>query len=511
MKTGTSIKDRVFSGTLWMAAISFGQQILQFVLQIVLARLLLPHDYGAAAIVMTVCVFATVFSSAGIGTAIVQRKELPDSVKDAAAVITGGMALLLGGVVFTLSGLIASFYKLPELSILFRIAAIDIFLKVMISLYDSLMLRALQYRSLSVRAFIGLVVQGVVSIILARIGWGARSLVIGYVSGSFVQLVLCVGVTRYIPHSYGSFHEVVDVFKFGGWVLLGRIANQAAATLDQVIVARFLNAASIGLINVSKHLSSILPNTIIGFSGRITLSVFSRWQEDIQRIESNYWRGVRVQLMIATPLCALVALCSYQILALLFGAKWLAGTSVMKIYALQATIIAMEGSMTGSVINAMGKPKFGTLILVGSLFLMPLCSYTGSQFGIIGVAWAFVGYAIVVVVADQFILWWQFNFHVINILVATIRQAVATLPMFLAGLLILHLGFLPFDPPPAIFSVDWFLLGVKLIVSGLTCMGVYCLTARFLLREDFLYVWRGLGEVLHNKGKTNKARTGESK
>ncbi len=122
-----SIKKTVFSGTLWMATISCGQQVLQFLLQIVLARLLVPHDYGAAAIVMCVCAFATVFSSAGIGVALVQRKELPDSVKDAAAVITGGMALLLGGIVFAVSGWIAVCYKLPELLLLFRIAAIDIF------------------------------------------------------------------------------------------------------------------------------------------------------------------------------------------------------------------------------------------------------------------------------------------------------------------------------------------------------------------------------------------------
>ncbi len=494
-----SIKSHVFSGTLWMAAVSCGQQVLQFVVQIVLARLLVPHDYGTAAIVMCVCMFATVFSSAGIGTAIVQRKELPDSVKDAAAVITGGMALFLGGVVFALSGLIASCYRLPELSILFRIAAIDIFLKVMISLYDSLMLRALQYRSLSVRAFIGLVVQGFVSIILAKLGWGARSLVIGYVSGSFVQLILCVIATRYVPRSFGDFRAVVDVFKFGGWVLLGRIANQTAVTMDQVIVARFLNATSIGLINVSKNLSSVLPNTVMGFAGRVTLPVFSRWQDDIQRVETNYWRGVRMQLMIAVPICALVALCSYQLLALLYGAKWLAGTMVMKIYALQATVWAIEGSLTGSVINALGKPKLGTLVLVGSLFLMPLCSYTGAMFGIVGVAWAFVAFALVIVAVDQFILWRQFNFRVVNLFLAIVRQTMAMLPMLGVGCLILQLDFLPCGTPPAMLSLSWFSLAGRLITYGILCLLVYVLTARFILRDDFLYAWKGVADVLHRK------------
>lgn len=496
---GDSIKKTVISGTLWMAVVSCSQQVIQFVVQIVLARLLVPHDYGAAAIVMCVCMFATVFSSAGIGTAIVQRKELPDSVKDAAAVITGGMALLMGGLVFAISGWIAVWYKLPELSVLFRIAAIDIFLKVMISLYDSLMLRALQYKALSFQTFIGLLFQGCVSIALAKFGWGARSLVIGYVCGSVVQLILCVAVTHYLPRSYGNLREVVDVFKFGGWVLLGRIANQAAVTLDQVIVARFLNAASIGLINVSKNLSSLLPNTAMGFSGRVTLPVFSRWQDDIRRVELNYWRGVRMQLMIAAPICVIVALCSYQLLSLLYGTKWLAGNMVMKIYALQAAVWSIEGSLTSSVINALGKPKLGTLVLVGSLFLIPICSYIGAQSGIIGVSWAFVVFAIVVVVVDQFVLWRQFKFRVGNLFLAILRQAIAMLPMLGVGYLILCLGFMPYGTPPAMLSVSWFGLAGKLMAYGIFCLLVYGLTARFVLREDFLYAWKGIADALRRK------------
>ena len=95
-----SFRERVFSGAIWMSFISFLQQILQFVVQIVLARLLVPQDYGTVAIVMSVCTFAVVFLSAGIGTALVQRKVLSSKVIDAATVCTGGIAIIFGGVVF---------------------------------------------------------------------------------------------------------------------------------------------------------------------------------------------------------------------------------------------------------------------------------------------------------------------------------------------------------------------------------------------------------------------------
>jgi hypothetical protein len=171
----------------------------------------------------------------------------------------------------------------------------------------------------------------------------------------------------------------------------------------------------------------------------------------------------------------------------------------MKIYALQAVVWSIEGSLTGSVINALGKPKLGTMVLVGSLFLIPVCSYLGAQSGIVGVSWAFVIFAIVVVAVDQFILWRQFNFHVGNLFLAITRQAVAMLPMLGVGYLILCLGFLPYGTPPAILSFNWFCLAGRLIVYGIFCLFVYGLTVRFVLREDFLYAWEGIADALRRK------------
>lgn len=494
-----SLKSKVFSGAIWMASISFLQQIVQFLVQIVLARLLLPDDYGTAAIVMSICTFAVVFSSAGIGTALVQRKELDSAITDAVATITGGFALLLGGGLFISSGWISEFYSLPALSLLFKITAIDIFLKVMISLYDGLMLRGLQYRALSLQTFIGLVVQASVSITLATLGFGAMSLVIGYVSGSATQLLLCILATRYIPKTLGNWRATFDIFQFGGWILLGRIANQAAVTLDQLILGRFLNVASLGLLNVSKNLSSLLPHTVLGFASRLTLPVFSQWQDDLERVERNYWKGIRSQLLITTPLCAIIALASYQILGLLFGPKWIDGTIVMKIYVIQALVWSAEGGLTASVFNALGKPKFGTITMLLSLLLVPTCAYIGTCYGVTGVATAFLIFAILIVLVNQFVLRLKFKFRISNLLSIMMRQLLATLPLLLCGYGLLQTGLLPFSAPPAFLSAEWFELAIRLVAFGICGMVVYLLSAYFLLKEDFLYLVNGLVVLLKKK------------
>lgn len=494
-----SLKQRVFTGTLWMAAISFGQQVLAFVVQIVLARLLVPKDYGVVALVMTIGSFAVVFSTAGIATALVQRKELPRSVIDAAATITGGIAILLGGSIFLASNAIASYYELPEMSFLLRLVAFDVFLKVMVSLYDSLMLRDMRYRALSIRTFTSVIVQSAVSIMLAALGYGAKSLVIGYLCGSTTLLAMSIVATRYVPRSFGDFGEVKGVFKFGAWILLGRIVNQAAVVLDQMVIARVLNAASLGLINVSKNLTGILPNTIIGFAGRVTLPVFSRWQDDLPRIEAAYWRGLRINMMVVFPICALVGLFSYQILSLLYGAKWLAGDVLMKILAVQVAVLSIDSGYSGSVINAIGKPKYGTIVMFVSLLLIPGFVYIGSFWRSVGVAWGMVAYSSVFFIVNQLVLRHLCRFRLSNIPKILLRAVLTVLPMFVVGMVVVYCGVIPRGCPPAVLSVEWFMLGLRMAGSALACLFVYCVTAYFIMRDDTLFLWNGICGALKRK------------
>ena len=494
-----SLKQRVFTGTLWMATISFGQQVLAFVVQIVLARLLVPKDYGVVALVMTIGSFAVVFSTAGIATALVQRRELPRPVIDAAATITGGIAILLGGSIFVASNVIASYYALPEMAFLLRLVAFDVFLKVMISLYDSLMLRDLRYRALSIRTFTSVMIQSAVSILLAAWGYGAKSLVIGYLSGSITLLTMSIVATRYVPRSFGDFGEVRGVFKFGAWILLGRIVNQAAVVLDQMVIAKVLNAFSLGLINVSKNLTGIVPNTIVGFAGRVTLPIFSRWQDDLPRIELAYWRGLRINMMVVFPVCVLVGLFSHQILSLLYGAKWLDGDILMKILAVQVAVVSIDSGYSGSVINAIGKPKYGTIVMVISLFLIPGFVYVGSFWGMIGVAWGMVAYGAVFFVVNQLILRYLCRFRISRIPAMLMRALITVLPMLVGGIGLVLCGVLPCGRPPAVLSFDWFMLGLRMVGSVLACLCVYCVTAYLIMRDDFLFMWNGVCVALKRK------------
>ena len=476
-----------------MAVISGCQQVMALVVQIVLARLLIPHDYGVAALVMTIDSFAVVFSTAGIGTALVQRKDLSLATVDAAAVITGGMAVALGGILFFASDDISLYYALPEMSFLLKIAAIDILLKVMCSLYDSLLLRELRYKVLSLRTFISLIVQSVVSIILATHGFGAKSLVISYVTGSVTQLILCISATRYIPRTFGDYKAVKGIFKFGSWILLGRLANQAAHVLDQMIVAKFLNASALGLVNVSKRVTSIFPLTFLGFVGRVTLPVFSKWQDDLERIEKAYWMGLRINMMIVFPLCLLTGLFSYQILMLLYGTKWLAGEYVMKVLSFHVALTSIDTGYCNSVLYATGNPRYSTIVTLISLFLIPSLIYIGSFWGVIGIAWGMVSYIGAFIVINHLVLKYLCRFRISKLPLLILRSVVFLVPMFVAGYSLIALHVAPrYEIVPKVLSPEWFFLAIRMVGCAIVCMIVYIVTIYFMSKSEFMFLLNGI-------------------
>lgn len=489
-------KQKAFSGTLWMMGASFGRQILQFAVQIVLARILLPRDYGIAALVMTIGGFAVVFSTAGIGAVLVQRKDLSREMLDASVVITAVVAIFLGLAIFVGADFAARYYAAPELSFLLKIVALDVLLKVMISAYDSLMLRRMMFKSAAVRNLAGLIVQSVVSVFLASRGFGAKALVYGYVSGSASQLLLCVAATRYIPQSFGNFRHVGGIFRFGAWVLVGKAANQMAQTLDQIVIARVLSVNVLGVFAVTRNLACVLPSTMLGCVDRVALPLFAKWQDDRSRLETSYSRGLRLNMMLVFPLCLVVGLFSHQVLSLLYGAKWIGGVGLMRVFAVLMAIASIDAGYTVSVFNATGNPQCITIILLLSLPVLPLCVWAGSCWGAVGAAWSFVAFSLLFLGINLSMVRLRLGFRVGHVFASAGKALLTLVPAAMVGGLLLKLGVMRSGEPPQFLSADWFALGLATAFCALVCLSLSALSARVFMRDDFLFLWNGLKGVL---------------
>ena len=198
-------------------------------------------------------------------------------------------------------------------------------------------------------------------------------------------------------------------------------------------------------------------------------------------------------------ICVLVGVFSYQILSLLYGTKWIEGTMLMKILAIQVAVVSIDAGFSSSVINAIGKPKFGTIVMVISLFLIPGFVYVGSFLGMVGVAWGMVAYGAVFFVVNQLVLRYLCRFRISRLPAMFMRALITVSPMLVGGIVLILCGALPRGQPPAVLSFDWFMLGLRTAGSVLVCLGLYFVTAYFIMRDDALFLWIGICGALKRR------------
>ena len=400
----SAIRHRAASGFVWMFIGRAGQQGVSVLISIVLARLLVPSDFGAVALVMALIVILQVFAEMGVSVAIVQRKTLERATTDSAFALTFLCTAIISGSLIIGSGWIASFFKSPVLSPLIKIAAFSYVFRGIYALYSCILLRDMRYKAVSVFGFLNNVVYGVVAVSLAFLGYGSFSLVYGQVAASVVLLILGCLSTGYVPRSLGNLSEMIGLLHFGVWVAAERVLGSASAKFDAFLVGKVLSMASLGVYDVAQKLAMMFPSVMTGVLDQVMLPIYSKWQDEPQRIENGYWNALTITSLISLPPVLMLYVFAGDLVKLTLGEKWLQVVPVLKIMTVFVMSNCLGGGIFGAVLMASGKPKILVIVNAFRIVTLPICIYIGSFWGLFGVAAGFSTYGLIGRLFNQLLL-----------------------------------------------------------------------------------------------------------
>jgi O-antigen/teichoic acid export membrane protein len=405
-----SFSKKATSGILWMFSSSMGQNGLMLIVTIALARILLPADFGAIALVLAVVAILRTFAEMGTSVALVQRENINSTVIDSAFASTLVFTFFIVFLLYISSENIANFFKMPVLSGMFKIIALSYLFTGLFSLYRSLLLREMRYREISILEFLSIAIYGVVAIILAFYKLGPFSVVWGKVCSALFLLITGIIKIKYIPKSFGKFREAYQLLRFGIWVSIGRVLGSASAKFDTFIIGRLLDSATLGIYNISQKIVTLLPASFNGVANQVTFPIYSKWQKDQVRVEEGYWKALSYSALILMPPVFLVFVFADFFIPLILGDKWLLAISLVKIMSIYALTHALGGGIFTSVIHALNRPKINTIVNVFRIICLPLCIIIGGKWGIVGIAWGFSIYGVLGRFFNQWLLKLYFNF-----------------------------------------------------------------------------------------------------
>lgn len=360
---------------------------LQMVTGIILARLLMPKDFGILALATMVTGLAGVFRDLGLGQALVQRGELKPVHTTSAFWGTLIMGTGMCGLVMAAAPYVGAYFEEPRMVPVLRVISLTFLISPFGSVPSSLLQRELDFTRLFFAGLAGSISYGAVGISMALTGYGYWSLVAALLTSSVVGTIAICIVTRYTPPIIPTLRGITGLISFGAGATGVGITNYVAQQIDYFVIGHWLDSTALGLYRRAFTLVHQPMALIAGTLSPVLFPFFSRLLADRDRAREVMGRVLTGVSALTFSMLALFAVAAPELIPLVLGEQW-------QPCVFPAQIMAFAGMLRSLTNPAAMLPKgFGAVHSqmwrngVYACTLM-VASVVGTRWGIVGVAWA---------------------------------------------------------------------------------------------------------------------------
>lgn len=349
-----NLKEKVISSLMWKFLERGGTQIVQFLIQIILARLLSPKDYGVVALTSVFITVSTVFVQSGLSTALIQKKEVDEEDYSSVFYVSILVSTIFYIVLFVFAPYIANFYKVNELKNVLRIFGIVLFIGAFNSIQQSIIEKKMEFKKLFSSSFGAVLVSGIFGVCLAYKGYGIWALVFQQLINQFLVAIFMFINIKWKPRFIFSLKKVKILFSFGWKLLLSSLIDTLYRELTNLIVGKKYSPSMLGYYNRGMQ----FPQVIVGnFNGAIqsvlfpTLSLLQREREQLKQVMR---RGIITSSYIIFPCMLGLAVVSEPLIKIVLTDKWLPCVPYLRIFCFSYALWPIHTANL-QAINALGR------------------------------------------------------------------------------------------------------------------------------------------------------------
>ena len=381
----------VLSSLAWKIGEKTLLQGLAVVVQIILARLLLPSDFAAVALINAVINYLGLFVQSGLSTVISQKKDIDD--KDLSTLMTYSLcaALLLYSIVFFLAPLLSDYYNVGNLELPIRVASLSLFLYSFNSIQTGILSRQMRFKTIFFRSIIAMPIAAVIAIIMAFMGLGIWALIANTLLNIFITVVI-MNIMPELRVKLGfSVEKFKHLFSFTGKILLTTLVSGGGDSLRTLAIGKVYNVNSLAYYDRAYYYANLVTQTVNNSIQSVLLPVFSKKQDCLLQVKNMARRSVSMSAYIMIPMLTMVALVSSPLIYILLSEKWLPCAPFLSLFCI-LRIPCIITSVDKQVYYALGKSHIGLYFEISLLFLNILSLLLMIPLGVMYVA---IGFTIV--------------------------------------------------------------------------------------------------------------------
>jgi PST family polysaccharide transporter len=383
-----SLTRKVTEGVSWLAVAQAAQKATTLVVTAILARKLLPEDFGLVALTLLTVTFISYFQDMGLGYALIQREDLQDDhLATAFWLNTGaGLVLALGGL--ALSPVAALIFREPRISPLIAVMMITLPINGLGWTSNALLQRKLHFGRIAIIEWLSTFVSGCVAVVLALYGAGVWALVAQNLVASVVQTCGRLAAAGWFPQFSFKLARARELFSFSLGALGYLVVNHGMRNADKAIIGGFLGATALGYYTVAYNLVLMPAMVVLGLVSRVMFPILSSLQNDLPRFRRAYLRIARAVSFMTFPLIVGLAATAPIFVTTIYGDKW--GPAIPLVQVLSVIGLYEAIAVWGAGAWALGRTKITLAFACGSVAIMSTAFFVGVHWGLMGVAWGYV-------------------------------------------------------------------------------------------------------------------------
>ena len=318
-----NLRNSALSGVIWGFVEKFALQIFGFIQGIILARLLVPSDYGLLAMVNIFVMLSYTLIDSGFSTALIQKNNRTETDYSTVFIVNVFMSALLSITLALCAPLIANFYHEPILIKVVYANALLLFLGSFIAVQDVRLSINLQFKKRSAISMITTIISGVFSIVLAFMGYGMWSLVYPLFLTIFLKYILYWYYQRWMPKFRFSKQSFRELFGFGSKMLASSILATIFDNLYPIIIGKRFSAKDLGYYSRADGYANLPSKTITSVIETVSFPVLSKMQDNEESLMGAFRRMLRVSAFLIFPIMIWMAVLAKPLVIVLVTEKWL--------------------------------------------------------------------------------------------------------------------------------------------------------------------------------------------
>ncbi|MEC5156971.1 lipopolysaccharide biosynthesis protein [Chryseobacterium sp. MP_3.2] len=329
-------KDLV-KGFIWSGVDKLGIVFLMLALELVLARLLLPKDYGVIGVVLVFISLAITFSEGGFTNALIQNLDRTEVDYSTVFYFNLAASILIVIVLYFLAPSIERFFRIPDLTLILRVISLSIILNSIVMVHKVKLSIKMDFKTQAKYSLVAVLLSGVLGIYLAYEGYGVWALVMQNIFMAFFNAVFFWFGVRWFPTAGFSFISLKKLFAFGSNILASALLQAAYFNAYPIVIGRALSTRDLGLYSKTNQFTQMPASVLTTIVQRVLFPFFSSHQSNNEKIATLNDLFTKLSCLLFFPLFFILAIVAQPLIIVLFSEKWAEMTDIFIIFCIAYT------------------------------------------------------------------------------------------------------------------------------------------------------------------------------